>query len=565
MGESMRNYEDEITQLMQDLKVRDFVIENISLPILIFDGDNVLQTCNQTAQELFEVSTGISLQEFVESNNLKYILTSERHKAGKTKHIAMAIEYGNKSYLIQGEEIWTPEDVYAGIIFIFNDITGQEQLKNEMGYHATKDSLTGLWNREFFMEMVDRTLMENPDEKFLMLASNIHQFKIFNDILGKRTGDNLLKAIAAGIEMIKKPMWVSARISADRFALLIPKKDFSENELLDFVHRILEQKEYSLVAHNYIGVYEITDPSIGASGIYDRAYMALDSIKGSVHREIAYYDEEIRKKLIYETTTVEVLDRAMKEEQFVIYLQPQIDIFHNKLVGCEALVRWNNPNRGLVPPYEFIPLFEEHGIIYKLDYYVWDMACRQLRKWKDEGHEERSISVNISAKDFYLSDIYQNITGLVEKYDISPKNLKLEITESAFVLDVTEQMALVKRFQDQGFILEIDDFGSGYSSLNSLKDIQVDVLKLDMKFFEKSNDPQRALCIIKSVIQLANDLGMPIIAEGVEDKEQVDMLRGIGCQIVQGYYYSCPIPVDEFEKFMQEYEWEDFQAILNSK
>ena len=201
-------------------------------------------------------------------------------------------------------------------------------------------------------------------------------------------------------------------------------------------------------------------------------------------------------------------------------------------------------------------------MIAKLDYYVWELACKQLRAWKDAGHGERSISVNISAKDFYLTDLYDSLTGLVERYEIAPKSLKLEITETAFVLDVRQQMELVRKLQAYGFLIEIDDFGSGYSSLNSLKDICVDILKMDLKFFEKTDQSDRAEKIVESVINLANGLGMPVIAEGVETEEHLKMLKDAGCQMIQGYYFARPMSVEDYEKFVTKFEFEDMDVIL---
>lgn len=202
-------------------------------------------------------------------------------------------------------------------------------------------------------------------------------------------------------------------------------------------------------------------------------------------------------------------------------------------------------------------------MISDLDYYVWEEACMLLAKWKKTGKEDYSISVNISAKDFYLSDIYKNITGLVEKYEIDPRKLKLEITETAFAINVDEQMALVKRLQQYGFIVEIDDFGCGYSSLNSLKDISVDVLKLDMKFFEKTEDETRAEKVVESIVNLAYNLKMPVIAEGVENEEKLELLRKVGCRIVQGFYYSRPLTVEQFEKYASDYTFEDIHIIID--
>ena len=411
--------------------------------------------------------------------------------------------------------------------------------------------------------MVTKTIRENPDVEFSMVVSDIYQFKMFNEILGYNTGDDLLLAVAQGFRERCKRLWVFSRISGGKYALLLPKADFREEAFLDFVHCVFERKHYELKVHCYVGVYEIVDRHISAESMYTRAYMALESIRGDLQKEIAYYHEEIRNKRIFETTTLDEMDRALLNNEFVIFLQPQIDIHTNQVVSAEALIRWNKPGRGIVPPSEFIPIFENNGMIAKLDYHVWELACRQLHIWKNEGYGNRSISVNISAKDFYLADLYESITGLVEKYQINPKNLKLEITETAFVLDIEKQMALVRSLQEYGFVIEIDDFGSGYSSLNSLKDISVDILKMDMKFFEKSEEEARSEKIVRSVINLANELGMPVIAEGVETEEDLEMLKRVGCQIVQGYYFSKPLSIDDYEEFLKNYTYGDMDEIIS--
>lgn len=542
-------------------EMKGFIIENVTLPIMLFDFEDKLQVVSRLAVEEFQVEKGMALEAYIAQNNLRYILTKERRKAGKTKEFTLTVEYGEKTYLIYGQELWSREKYFIGTLLVYNDISNQERLKDEATYHATRDTLTGLWNREYFFEIVNRTLRENPSIEFVMIVSDIYHFKMFNDILGKKMGDDLLISIARGFQERNLPLWTLSRIAGDRFAMLMPLEDFNEARFVHVTQGIIDQREYALTVRFYLGVYVINNRNINAAAMYDRAYMALESIKGR-EKTVAYYDEEIRKKRLHDTLNVGELERALREEQFVIYLQPQINTLTKKIVGTEALVRWINPKRGIIPPAEFIPAFEENGMIAEIDYYVWEAACRQLRKWKDEGKTEFSISVNISAKDFYLSDIYASITGLIEKYDVSPENLKLEITETALVLNLEEQMYLVKRLQERGFVVEIDDFGSGYSSLNSLKNIKVDVLKLDMKFFEHSDESGRAEKIIESVIQLAHKLKMAVIAEGVGEKEQVEMLQRIGCHIVQGFYYAMPMPVDEFEEFAKMYPCEKLQDMI---
>ena len=435
---------------------------------------------------------------------------------------------------------------------VYNDISKEESLKDEATFHATRDSLTGLWNREYFLEAAEKILDANPDREYVCIVSDIHQFKMFNDILGRKMGDDLLISIAQGYRERKKEGWLFSRATTDKFALLMPLEDFEEKRFVEACKSVIEKRNYALTVHFYLGVYIIRDREISVSEMWDRAYMALESIKGS-GKYVAYYDNELRDRLIDETIHASDLELALKNKEFSIYLQPQINTEKKEIVGCEALVRWMSPKRGCVPAVEFISSFEENGMISELDYYVWEMACQILRRWKEKGDETSRISVNISAKDFYLSDIYGRLVGLVEKYEICPKNLVLEITETAFVLNVEEQMELVKKLQNRGFVVQIDDFGSGYSSLYNLNNIEVDAIKLAMRFFENTADSKRTEKIIESVVNLSYNLKMPVIAEGVETLEQVQMLQKIGCTIVQGYYYTQPMTVEKYEEYVRNF------------
>lgn len=550
--------------MMRTERMKTFAINNMLDPVLMFDYNNNLQVYNEAAEKMLGVSAYYPMKEYIQKNELFYTWDEREKPKDKHREFTRTKIIGGRTYLIYGQELWDEKGKFVGTLIVYTDITGQEKLKDEATLYATRDQLTGLWNRDYFFEMVAKTIHENPDEEFVMIASDIYQFKMFNEILGVQTGDDLLLAIAQGYRERCKRLWVFSRVAGDRYGLLMPKSDFNEERFMAFVRGVFDRKYYELKVHCYVGVYEIVDRSVSAESMYNRAYMALESIKGDFRKEIAYYHEEIRNRRIFEITTLDEMDRALLNNEFVIYLQPQIDVHTKEVVSAEALIRWNKPGRGIVPPSEFIPLFENNGMIAKLDYQVWELACRQLYIWKNEGFEERSISVNISAKDFYLSDLYESITGLVERYKVNPKNLKLEITETAFVLDVKKQMSLVRRLQEYGFIIEIDDFGSGYSSLNSLKDICVDVLKMDMKFFEKTDETDRAEKIVRSVVRLANELGMPVIAEGVETAEDVEMLERVGCQIIQGYYFSKPLSVPDYEKFLKGYTYGDLDKIIDS-
>ena len=544
-------------------KMKTYAINNMADPVLVFDIHNRLQVFNSAAERILDVYPRYTLEEFVQANDFQYKVGMGSKYHEKDREFTRTKVINGSTYLVHGRDLWDEKDRFVGFLVVYTDITGQERLKDEATLYATRDQLTGLWNRDYFFEIAEKTLRENPDEEFLMIASDIYHFKLFNEILGTQTGDDLLLAFAQAYRENYKRMWVFARIAADRFALLIPKSDYNEEGLLKIVKEVLDRRNYSLKVHCYLGVYEMTDKSVSVESMYDRAFMALESIKGDLHKQVAYYHEEILNERIHETITLDELDRALLNDEFVIYVQPQIDIWTGAVISAEALIRWNKPGRGIVSPAEFIPIFENNGMIAKLDFYVWELACRQLKLWQAEGHEERSLSVNISAKDFYLTDLYESITGLVEKYGINPSSLKLEITETAFVLDVKKQMELVRNLQEYGFVIEIDDFGSGYSSLNNLKEIMADMLKMDLKFFEKTGEGDRAEKIVTSVIRLANELGMPVIAEGVETEEDMELAKAAGCQLVQGYYFAKPMSVQDFENFVKVRPYGNMKAIID--
>ena len=241
------------------------------------------------------------------------------------------------------------------------------------------------------------------------------------------------------------------------------------------------------------------------------------------------------------------LDRAIREDEIDVYIQPQITV-DGKCLGGEGLVRWNHPTKGLLLPETFIGPFERNGMIVKLDLHVWELACKKLREWKDKGITDRYLSVNISPKDFFFVDVYKEFTTLVGRYGISPKNLKLEITETAIITDLPKQLALIKKLREAGLGVAMDDFGSGYASLNMLKDIRVDTLKIDMEFLRQSESEERTRTILKTVIALSKELGMPVITEGVETKDHVDFLTKIGCDIFQGFFFARPMKAEEYEK-----------------
>lgn len=409
------------------------------------------------------------------------------------------------------------------------------------------DKLTGLYNRNGFFLKVEEQLKESTEEDFLIICSDVKNFKLVNDIFGMAAGDELLLKITEAIQKNNIPSSVYGRLENDRFALFLPVKykQLIIDSVVEKAFRIERAVDYLI--HIDIGIYEITDREIPVSIMCDRAIMALNTIKENLQEVVAYYDDAMRAEALKEQELVGRLQRAIEEEELQIHLQPQVDC-NGKGIGAEALIRWQHPEKGLLMPGAFIELFENNGMIAKVDRYIWETVCRQLKKWKEEGRKYVYLSVNISPKDFYYMDICQVFTDLVKKYDIAPENLRLEITETAFMKNSEQQLKLIDKLRENGFIVEMDDFGSGYSSLNMLKDIEVDIMKLDMKFFSKTKNEDRAKKILKMVVGLSKELNMPVIAEGVETEEQVKFLTKIGCNMFQGYFFAKPMPVSQFEE-----------------
>ncbi len=439
-----------------------------------------------------------------------------------------------------------------GCYFTIQDVTEEISKYEAERFNARHDRLTGLYNKECFYECVSEYLNEHKDEELLMICSDIKDFKMINDSFGTKVGDAVLKSFA---DMMRSKAGnsrrvVYGRLENDIFALMIPRFLYDEDMLIlgsikAFAAEINEDVSTPMVCH--MGVYEIIDKTIPVSLMCDRARMAIATIKNDFHNRIAYYDESMRKDILYEKELVAMLPEAMSTGQIQMYLQPQVQR-DGKVIGSEALVRWIHPEKGLIYPNHFIPVFERNGLIADVDKYIWESACKLLKKWKDEGKEDLFISVNISPKDFYFLDVYYILTDLVESYGINVKNLRLEITETTVMMNIQRQTMLIDRFREYGFIVEMDDFGSGHSSLNMLKNIHVDVLKLDMEFLRKSSEEEKSRIILSMIIELSKRLGMMVVSEGVETAEQVKMLREMGCDIFQGYYFAKPIPVTEFEE-----------------
>ncbi len=478
----------------------------------------------------------------------------------RKQYIESKEEFVQELFFYQGEEERTlkiqlqrmvdSHKQLQGGYFVLQDRTEEINKMKVEHYLATHNRLTDMCNKEYFCEQAESFIKRHDDMEMLMVCTDIKDFKMVNDILGTQMGDLVLKNTSRMIKEKFPEAVAHGYLGNDIFAILIAKEDFDEERIVFKEQEGFfegSDKEITYPILNYVGVFEIRDRELPVSVMCDRARMAISLIKGNYHQRIAYYDGVLRDDVLHEQELIADLDAALTEGQMKMYLQPQISREGN-MVGAEALVYWVHPQKGLLSPGKFIPVFERNGLISDVDRYVWEQACVQLRKWKMEGRTDLYISVNISAKDLYFMNIYQVFLGLIARYQINPRNLKLEITESAIAMDFDRHLELIGKLRSIGFVVEMDDFGSGYSSLNMLKDINVDVLKIDMAFLRKSNDEEKSKKILQMIITLSKQLGMQVVTEGVEKEEQVQFLTEMGSDLFQGYYFNKPMDVESFER-----------------
>lgn len=417
-----------------------------------------------------------------------------------------------------------------------------------------RDEVTGLYTKVAFAEHAAQFLHEQTDVEWNMIALDIDRFKLVNESYGQDSGDELLAYLAKALLYYEETKnCICARSYADHFFLLVERRDYCyiknrHTELVGYLEKFPLDMKIALK----FGVYEIHDRDMEINSMCDRAQIAANQIKGQYVTDIYFYDDSLRKQLLQEQRITDDMEQALRENQFQVYFQPKYDIFSETLSGAEALVRWIHPQNGFLSPAEFIPVFESNGFITEVDMFVWDKTCEKIREWLDKYDCFVPISVNVSRKDMYKPNLPQILLDIVHKHGLEPKHLHLEITESAYVENPEQLLEVVEQLKDEGFTIEMDDFGSGYSSLNMLAAMPIDILKLDMKFVQNYSEEDNSRSIMSFVIGLAKWMNLYVIAEGVETREQLDLLRGMDCNLAQGYYFSKPLRDRDFEEVLRK-------------
>lgn len=437
-----------------------------------------------------------------------------------------------------------------------------------MDYYLQEEKSTcyGLYNKEQFIKNATYKLNHDKGE-YCIVAIDIEHFKLYNRWWGKKAGDIFLSEIAVRLKVYEKIHGgIAAYIGGDDFAVMLSMNQKILETLEKDLKKISSRKTRNVGFLPALGVYKIPKDAKDALGMYDMAIEAQKHVIGNFDNRICFYEEKMTEEIEKELDILNESRIALERRQFYLAVQPKCRITTGKIVGAEALVRWKHPERGMIFPGQFIPILEKNGFISDLDLYVWEEACRYIRKWMDEGIKPVPISINVSRIDMLSMNVVKELNALTEKYKIEKRYLKVEITESAYVDNANKILDILKELEKAGYTLLMDDFGSGYSSLNMLKEAIVDILKIDMKFLDmKEEDAQKGLTILKSIIKMSNEMDLPIIVEGVETKEQAEFLAKMKVRYAQGYLFYKPMHIDDFEELIKDEEKVDYRGIYTKK
>ena len=428
-----------------------------------------------------------------------------------------------------------------------NDVDAATKSLMELRFRSEYDVLTKLYNMSAFYAHAEKQLRTNTQTPYCIIRIDIDRFKVINDLYGLTAGDTLLQFIAKGIQQFMGKDDIAGRISGDIFCLLAAG---SHKDMIHFVHAItayLDHPPLPCKVKPSFGICTVGDHTMPINVLCDWANLALTTVKGNYARNYAFYNLQLRDKMLEEKRIENEMHQALHEGQFILYLQPKVDIATSQIIGAEGLVRWLHPTEGLIYPDRFIPLFEKNGFILQLDTAIWEQACQVLHRWIQAGLTPPPISINMSRAHIHDPLLIQKLDDLTQKYAIPPRLLELEITESVFLENESAMYSTMNQLRKKGFLFSMDDFGSGYSSLNVLKNIPVDFIKIDRGFLNEVSTTEKGKTVIRYSIAMAKEMDIGVIAEGVENTQQAAFLLQAGCRYAQGYLYSRPISVEQFE------------------
>lgn len=516
------------------------ITESINDIIFCYDSSENLIYANSAAKNVLKKSND-NLENFAKEFRQNFL-------KNRPSELSLKLDNGEERYYITEYKDFFISNSNIGSYLRLQDKTKETLESRRKNYIATHDLLTGLFNRSGFFKKMQEALYQNTFKNPILICTNIKDFKLINTIYSEQVGDSVLQNQTEVMKRLpghKKS--IIGRIADDKFAILMEKQDFDKDifeEVFNEVSCIIEKTLYNI--RIVAGIYEIYDKKDTVQSIYDKAKISLDAIKDSDNQIFSFYNPSMMEKMLKEKDIVNDFEKSLNEKQFSIQLQPVMDKEGNVL-GAESVVRWNNPKYEDLTPSSFLDVLERTSLIYKLDVYVWELVAKKLHEWKERGFSDRFISVNVSSKDKFFIDIIKTFSELIKKYDISPQNFKVEIRETAMLENPEKTIAIFSQLKKLGIKVYIDNFGTGFSSLNVLKDFIADGIKMDTSFLSESKVSGKNKIILQTMISMSSDLGMEFIAKGVESENQMLALSKMDCKLFQGFYFSKPLPVKTYE------------------
>lgn len=521
-----------------------FVDETINDATLYFDVHDKCVYYNSKAFELFSKDG-----KFDETKAVQVLQKMRKNTTDSKSLLRECFIINNEEFQfeVETEEIRN-EEGFLGCYMKLADKTEETQKYLTQKFLATHDELTGLYNREHFFELCDDRIQNDTETEFLMLSTNILQFKLLNELFDEEIGNEVLVRIAISLKALFIHDSIIGRIGDDKFCCLVEKQFFNENTLDEITQTAQEVIKDTMHKVNLrIGICHVRGTEEKAQSLYDKTQLVIKKDANNYSKNYAWYDSSLMDELFRERQIVNDFESSLEQGRIQMYLQPFVDV-NGEISGGEALARWEHKHYGIIMPNDFISILERTGLIHKLDTYIWRQAAKTLADWQSKKNFTLQISVNVSSRDMFYIDIPKEFEKLLKEFKFSPRRLKIEFTEDGITNDKKNASAIFERLKAFGFEIGIDDFGHGHSSLNMLKDINADILKMDMVLLQQDKNPKRSEIILNFISQISHALGMRLISEGVENSEQLKMLKNLGCDYYQGFFFSLPLAVDDFEK-----------------
>ena len=425
------------------------------------------------------------------------------------------------------------------------------------------NNLSDYYYNHSFMERLRKRLPEILPNTYCIVAIDIEHFRLFNKLYGRSSGDEVIRYIYTCLKQSALEYdGIDAYLGGDNFVAFLPDDDEVLNNIRQKIIKKFSEWNNTSAFFPLFGVYTIKDTSVLPELMYDHAMLALSHAEEDYKWHICRYTIEMESSLEKEVYLLAAIEEGLEKGEFTFFAQPQCNIATGQIVGAEALVRWQKPDGEVLLPGGFIPVLEKNKMIDQLDRYVWEKVCQWLKGWIDQGYSPVPISINVSRIDIYAMDVPKYIFSLLEKYQIPEHLIKIEITESAYTENNNRISHAVNTFRNRGLVVMMDDFGCGYSSLNMLKNIPVDVLKLDMRFLQFKEEERQSANILESIVNMAGLLHLPIVVEGVENESQEKFVQKLGCRYIQGFYYYKPLPIKKFEELLRDKRQIDTQGLV---